>query len=467
MKGHRRRFAHGVILSIVLLILTIPVFAAGSKQTWNDVLVGGITIELDGETIQPTDENGNSVDPVIYDGTTYLPVRAVASALGLEVKWDGSTRTVILNSDMGEKTEPIPEQPANEETSEQKEAVAKAKCYLEIMAFSRNGLIERLESNEFSHLEAEYGVDNCGADWLEQAAKKAAFYLEITSFSRNGMIELLEADGFTHEQALFGADAVGCAEDVPIAELVTGYWFFGGYDVCFHFLEDGTFVKYGFCSPDSREQEYSYMECGTYRVSETKRTVSIKTTLSYNYILYNTKVPQEIDTNDELNFDNAYNKDGTPCRIDSYQYMDIIEAYYGDQSQIPSDQESGADKWLSKDDLEIRLIVPTVGDKNWYAYIEVTNNSASTITLSEACGINGYVVWTKNRKPVDVAGGSKVKISYYNTSYAMTDQIVRNMYFDNNSTGYNVIEWNGDQYYAEFGVDGITTFYRGNVNGPA
>ena len=34
--------------------------------------------------------------PFIYDGTTYLPVRAVGEAIGKEVSWDGNTNTVIL-----------------------------------------------------------------------------------------------------------------------------------------------------------------------------------------------------------------------------------------------------------------------------------------------------------------------------------------------------------------------------------
>ncbi|MBQ9997667.1 MAG: hypothetical protein IJP19_01465, partial [Clostridia bacterium] len=32
------------------------------------------------------------------NGTTYLPVRAVASALGMDVDWDGNTSTVILSN---------------------------------------------------------------------------------------------------------------------------------------------------------------------------------------------------------------------------------------------------------------------------------------------------------------------------------------------------------------------------------
>ena len=44
------------------------------------------------------DANGNYVEPFIIDGTTYLPVRGIASALGLNVGWDGATKTVLLTT---------------------------------------------------------------------------------------------------------------------------------------------------------------------------------------------------------------------------------------------------------------------------------------------------------------------------------------------------------------------------------
>ena len=34
----------------------------------------------------------------MFDGTNYLPVRALAEALGLDVAWDGSTSTVVLTT---------------------------------------------------------------------------------------------------------------------------------------------------------------------------------------------------------------------------------------------------------------------------------------------------------------------------------------------------------------------------------
>ena len=55
-----------------------------------------IKLVIDGATITPKDANGSTVEPFIYNGTTYLPVRAVGNALGKQVSWDGKTKTVYL-----------------------------------------------------------------------------------------------------------------------------------------------------------------------------------------------------------------------------------------------------------------------------------------------------------------------------------------------------------------------------------
>ena len=73
-------------------------------------------------------------------------------------------------------------------------ALSKAYQYLQYSAFSYTGLIEQLEFEGYSHSEAVYAADNCGADWNEQAVKKAKQYLEHSSFSRSGLIDQLEFD---------------------------------------------------------------------------------------------------------------------------------------------------------------------------------------------------------------------------------------------------------------------------------
>ena len=96
-----------------------------------------------------------------------------------------------------------------EPTLGEKNALKKAKSYLNSSAFSYKSLVEQLEYSGFSHEEAIYGVENCEADWNEQAAKKAEQYMNFSSFSRDGLIEQLEYEGFTYEQAVYGAKQVG------------------------------------------------------------------------------------------------------------------------------------------------------------------------------------------------------------------------------------------------------------------
>ena len=47
------------------------------------------------------------------------------------------------------------------------------------MAFSYSGLVEQLEFEQYSHDDAVYAADNCGADWNKQAAKSAKNYLVV------------------------------------------------------------------------------------------------------------------------------------------------------------------------------------------------------------------------------------------------------------------------------------------------
>lgn len=94
-------------------------------------------------------------------------------------------------------------------TLSQQNALESAQSYLSFSHFSYNGLIGQLEYEGYPTEDATWAVDNCGADWNEQAAKSAQQYLDFSSFSRDELIGQLEYEGFTHEQAVYGVDAVG------------------------------------------------------------------------------------------------------------------------------------------------------------------------------------------------------------------------------------------------------------------
>lgn len=99
--------------------------------------------------------------------------------------------------------------PTSSVTLGEKNALDKAHDYLNFTSFSYKGLIGQLEYEGFSHEEAVYGADNCGADWNEQAALKAQEYLNFQSFSRKGLIDQLKFEGFTQAQAEYGVTQVG------------------------------------------------------------------------------------------------------------------------------------------------------------------------------------------------------------------------------------------------------------------
>lgn len=90
-----------------------------------------------------------------------------------------------------------------------KNALKSAEQYLDVMPFSYTGLIEQLEFSQYTHEEAVYAADHCGADWNEQAVKSAEQYLSIMAFSKSGLIDQLEYAGFTHSQAEYAVTQCG------------------------------------------------------------------------------------------------------------------------------------------------------------------------------------------------------------------------------------------------------------------
>ena len=90
MKSNVKSFLLGVVMTVIVSgVLTA--FAATI-----DVEIGGIRIFWDGEEKTLTNVNGEKVEPMIYNGTTYVPVRAMSELMGKTVEWDETTTTVYV-----------------------------------------------------------------------------------------------------------------------------------------------------------------------------------------------------------------------------------------------------------------------------------------------------------------------------------------------------------------------------------
>lgn len=94
MKKRLQGLVAGVLVGVML---TSGVVYAKQISETAELFYNNIKIVMNGKEIQPKDANGTYVEPFIINGTTYLPVRGIASALDLNVEWDGNTNTVVLS----------------------------------------------------------------------------------------------------------------------------------------------------------------------------------------------------------------------------------------------------------------------------------------------------------------------------------------------------------------------------------
>ena len=90
-------FILGMLVMSIVMSTAAPAGASTMKAA--QLYYNNIKIRLNGEELVPKDALGNIVEPFAIDGTTYLPIRAISSALGLNVTWDGATQTVVLGND--------------------------------------------------------------------------------------------------------------------------------------------------------------------------------------------------------------------------------------------------------------------------------------------------------------------------------------------------------------------------------
>ena len=97
MKSNIKSFVAGCLATVATAgLIGTSAATVGAKTVQADY--NNIKVTLDGKPVSLVDAAGNAVEPFAVDGTTYLPIRAVASALGLDVSWDGKTNTAVLTT---------------------------------------------------------------------------------------------------------------------------------------------------------------------------------------------------------------------------------------------------------------------------------------------------------------------------------------------------------------------------------
>lgn len=174
----------GVIAGLLVgtLVAGGIVTYASNFGTLRDVRMGGVRIVVDGKELHPTDANGNTVEPFIYNGTTYLPVRAVADAMNKAVYWDGPEFTVYLGEMDGELEYPTAR--IDELTSISHEPLLTDELYDNYGNRYKSALI-----NEYKHTYLEYLLN------MKYSRFKGTLYVPQGITSDDSIYLTIEADG--------------------------------------------------------------------------------------------------------------------------------------------------------------------------------------------------------------------------------------------------------------------------------
>ncbi len=94
-----KAFLSGVVITLGTIILGNTVFAVATGTNIS-VFYNNIKILIDGNEIKTKDVNGKIVEPFIFNGTTYVPIRVVSEELNKIVRWDGDNKQVLIYNDI-------------------------------------------------------------------------------------------------------------------------------------------------------------------------------------------------------------------------------------------------------------------------------------------------------------------------------------------------------------------------------
>lgn len=78
------------------LAAVVGTVSAGDVPKEDRVSNNNVKVNVSGEIVEFKDERGNKVNPVLIDGTTYIPLRGIAEQLGHAVAWDKSENIIYV-----------------------------------------------------------------------------------------------------------------------------------------------------------------------------------------------------------------------------------------------------------------------------------------------------------------------------------------------------------------------------------
>lgn len=243
MKLNLKSFVAGALIAATITTMVPSIAKEAAEQI--TAVYRNIQLVVDGVLVEPKDASGNNVEPFIYNGTTYLPVRAVATAFGKEASWDGEKNIVSLGT--------VVDKPA-------KELELWNRSYIDC---DKNDRIRTFQDKGLGILECKQhdcgtkGQDNkFHASWsitypLNTLAKtvKGTYYLSNGTDSGEGIMKIVNSNGKVLYQSPIMRDVTAPVDfEVDVSKEISISFVFecskvGEYDDVYHNIKNPVIVS--------------------------------------------------------------------------------------------------------------------------------------------------------------------------------------------------------------------------------
>lgn len=171
MSKNFKIFISGFLLACVLSF-GFSGFASEVLQTIK-VQLNSVNLKVNGQTIQ--------ADNILYNGTTYIPLRATANALGKNVGWDGNTNTASIN-DVG-YVEPVSEKVEDKPSQITSQNITESPIVFDELMFNNGEMYStRIEKNIIGTPELKLVAKNTSDKDIDSFEFKCSF---VDSFDKS------------------------------------------------------------------------------------------------------------------------------------------------------------------------------------------------------------------------------------------------------------------------------------------
>lgn len=93
-------------VSIGAMVVITSLSTVGATTVYNSVsaaLRPDIIVKYNNEAVELKDANDGLITPIMINGATYLPIRAIANLTGLQIDWDNENKTILIEDRIEEK----------------------------------------------------------------------------------------------------------------------------------------------------------------------------------------------------------------------------------------------------------------------------------------------------------------------------------------------------------------------------